>query len=84
MRYPFGLVFDSAKHVVGKRLSGQRRFPVMLSVEPRDVPAEWSGNGEQSHETPAPLGVEQCLAAIERVKPLSFPFVVTNPWNIRR
>jgi hopanoid biosynthesis associated radical SAM protein HpnH len=69
MRYPFGLVFDSAKHVVGKRLSGQRRFPVMLSVEPLGpcLP-NGSGNGQQSHETPAPLGVEQCLAAIEQCK----------------
>ncbi len=50
MRYPAGLIIDSAKHILGRKLRQQRRFPMMLSLEPR---------GGQPL-----LTVDQCLAAM--------------------
>jgi hopanoid biosynthesis associated radical SAM protein HpnH len=67
MRYPIGLVFDSLKHLAGKRLHGERRFPVMLSLDPL---GGCRANGESTHgralavELPM-LTIEKCLAAIE-------------------
>jgi hopanoid biosynthesis associated radical SAM protein HpnH len=67
MRYPFGLVFDSTKHLLGRKLRGERKFPVLLSLEPM---GGCSGNGGKGNGQGLPaeramLTVEQCLAAIE-------------------
>ena len=69
MRYPFGLVLDTAKHVAGKKLRGERRFPVMLSLDPLGSPVS-NGNGnhrEGSTDRPI-LTVEQCVAAMEECR----------------
>ena len=33
MRYPFGLVYDSAKHLVGRRLRGERKFAFAVTLD---------------------------------------------------
>lgn len=50
MRYPVGLIFDSTKHILRNRLSRNRRFPIMLSMDIRGGSCL--------------LTVEQCLAAM--------------------
>jgi hopanoid biosynthesis associated radical SAM protein HpnH len=75
MRYPFGLVLDSAKHLMAGRLRGQRKIPVMLSLDPMGECTGASafgngnggGNGHGLGTTPerSMLSVEQCLAAME-------------------
>src|SRR5271166_4025097 len=85
MRYPFGLVFDSAKHLVGRRLRGERRAAMMLSLDPLGAYGA-SVNGSSSAERPM-LTVEQCLAAIEECntpvvaisggEPLEYPEIAT-------
>jgi len=67
MRYPLGLVFDSVRHVVGRKLRGERKFPVMLSLDPLGSCAANSGGskGAGSATDRPMLSVEQCLAAIE-------------------
>jgi hopanoid biosynthesis associated radical SAM protein HpnH len=89
MRYPLGLVFDSAKHIAGKRLRGERRFPVMLSLEPLGhyAPGHGSGNGAKPEEILVALTVEMCLAAVEECEapivaiggnePLEYPEIAT-------
>jgi hopanoid biosynthesis associated radical SAM protein HpnH len=70
MRYPIGLVFDSLKHIAGKRLRGERRFPVMLSLDPLGG-CGCSGvgnNGCGSLVEKPMLTVEECLAAIEECR----------------
>jgi len=67
MRYPIGLVFDSLKHLARKRLYGERRFPVMLSLDPLGGCSSNCGStngGALAVELPM-LTVEKCLAAIE-------------------
>jgi hopanoid biosynthesis associated radical SAM protein HpnH len=67
MRYPAGLVLDSAKYLAGKRLRGERKFSVMLSLEPLGSGNNHSGgsNGNGSTAGVSSLSVKQCLAAIE-------------------
>ena len=67
MRYPFGLVFDSTKHLLAGKLRGERRFPVILSLDPLGGPSGpgANGTGEGSATVRTMLTVEQCLAAIE-------------------
>lgn len=67
MRYPIGLVVDSTKHLIGKKLRGERRFPVVLSLDPLGGCASTFGgtNGGGSRVDGAMLTVEQCLKAIE-------------------
>jgi hopanoid biosynthesis associated radical SAM protein HpnH len=67
MRYPIGLVLDSVKHIAGNKLRGERRFPVMLSLDPLGG-CGWhgvgnNGNGAASTERPL-LTIEQCLEAM--------------------
>jgi hopanoid biosynthesis associated radical SAM protein HpnH len=70
MRYPFGLVFDSAKHLVGRKLRGERKFPVMLSLDPLGGCASGCGaNSNASSRQDRPmLTVEQCLEAMEECR----------------
>jgi hopanoid biosynthesis associated radical SAM protein HpnH len=68
MRYPLGLVFDSAKHLVGRKLLGSRRFPLMLTLEPLGEHGAADGNhlnATQPIGNTAMLSVEQCLLALE-------------------
>jgi hopanoid biosynthesis associated radical SAM protein HpnH len=66
MRYPFGLVFDSAKHLVGRKLRGERKFPFILSLDPLGGCTACSGSDSAgSPGERATLTVEQCLAAME-------------------
>jgi hopanoid biosynthesis associated radical SAM protein HpnH len=66
MRYPVGLVLDSAKYLAGKKLRGERRLPVMLSLEPLGSGACASGNdGNHNGAERRALKVEECLAAVE-------------------
>jgi len=70
MRYPWGLVFDSAKHIIGKKLRGERRFPVMLTLEPlgHSAPSYAPGNGGKTEEILVALTVEMCVAAVEECR----------------
>jgi len=67
MRYPVGLVFDSVRHVAENRLRGQRRFPVVLSLDPLGG-CSWTVAGSDVNGGSRPqrplLTVEQCLVAI--------------------
>ncbi len=68
MRYPLGLVFDSARHLVGRKLRGERKFPVMLSLDPLGGCTSTCGGGTGTASSTADrpvLAVEQCLAALE-------------------
>lgn len=65
MRYPFALVFDSAKHLVGRKLRGERKFPVILSLDPLGGCGAGSrSNSAGSGPERAMLTAEQCLAAM--------------------
>src|SRR5271170_5820875 len=64
MRYPIGLVFDSAKYLARNRLRGERKFSVMLSLELHGS-ANGRPAGSNGQAATASLTVEQCLAAIE-------------------
>jgi hopanoid biosynthesis associated radical SAM protein HpnH len=71
MRYPIGLVLDSVKYIVGNRLRGERRFPVMLSLDPLGSCGRTSaeGNGSSGSCTERPmLTVAQCLAALDECR----------------
>lgn len=70
MRYPLRLIFDSAKHLARHKLRGERKFAVMLTLDPLGGYAGTcggsnGGNG-QAAASPrrTPLSVEQCLAAM--------------------
>jgi hopanoid biosynthesis associated radical SAM protein HpnH len=71
MRYPFGLVFDSIKHLVAGRLRGKRKRAVMVSLDPLGGCASacrGDGNGVKdvgAQENLPRLSVKQCLAALE-------------------
>ena len=70
MRYPFRLIFDSAKHLATHKLRGDRKFAIMLSLDPLGGCADTCGgtNGGNCEETaarPEPLSVAQCLAAMD-------------------
>jgi hopanoid biosynthesis associated radical SAM protein HpnH len=90
MRHPLGLVFDSAKHLVGRKLRGGRRFPLMLTLEPLGGCAVGGGNGSNGAKPEgdaAMLSVEHCLAALEECdvpvvsisgrEPLEYPEIAT-------
>lgn len=70
MRYPIGLVFDSFKHIASRKLRGDRRFPVMLWLDPLGGSAvtQNGSNGSGAREDAVMLTVEQCLAAVEECR----------------
>lgn len=70
MRYPLGLVFDSAKHLATRKLRGKHKFAVVLSLDPLGGYSGCCGgtsgaNGISPPEGKAMLSVEQCLTAVE-------------------
>ncbi|HKM65530.1 MAG TPA: adenosyl-hopene transferase HpnH [Candidatus Acidoferrum sp.] len=68
MRYPLGLVLDSARYLASRKLRGDKKIPVMLSLDPLGGCAKKcgaNGNGSESIEERAMLTVEQCLGAME-------------------
>jgi hopanoid biosynthesis associated radical SAM protein HpnH len=71
MRYPFGLVLDSARYLASRKLRGDKKIPVMLSLDPLGGcssacnGANGNGIGASATDPRAMLSVEQCLAAIE-------------------
>jgi hopanoid biosynthesis associated radical SAM protein HpnH len=67
MRCPLGLFFDSAKHLAAKKLRGERKYPVLLSLEPLGS-GHWAcckTNGDVSSADRPMLSAEQCLAAVK-------------------
>src|SRR5215475_3984055 len=69
MRYPLGLVMDSARHLASRKLRGDKKIPVMLSLELFNSCAascgctggNGSGNAAATREM---LSIEQCLKAM--------------------
>ena len=51
MRYPFGLVYDSAKHLMGRKLLGERRFPLAVTLDLMGAYAKRTapGTGSKGH-----------------------------------
>lgn len=79
MRWPLGLVLHSAKHFIGRKLHGKRKFPLALTLDPLGGLAHTNGRGKNgAPETVAGrtmLSVAQCLAAMEECKT---PIVLIN------
>jgi hopanoid biosynthesis associated radical SAM protein HpnH len=71
MRYPFGLVFDSARHLLAGRLRREPRFAFSVSLDPLGGYAGGccstrnATNGNGCLEGRSILTVQQCLAALE-------------------
>jgi hopanoid biosynthesis associated radical SAM protein HpnH len=68
MRYPFGLVFDSAKHLVGRRLNGRHRSALVLTLDPLGICASAKVSERQADAaniSKSMLTVLQCLAAMD-------------------
>ncbi len=70
MRYPFRLIFDSAKHLARHKLRGGRKFAVLLTLDPLggcmgNCGGTNGGNGQVAAQRRTPLSVEQCRAAME-------------------
>jgi hopanoid biosynthesis associated radical SAM protein HpnH len=75
MRYPLGLVLDSARYLASRKLRGDKKIPVMLSLNPMGGSASalgganGNGSGAGASEQRAMLSVEQCLAAMKECDP---------------
>jgi hopanoid biosynthesis associated radical SAM protein HpnH len=70
MRYPFRLIFDSAKHLARHKLRGDRKFAVVLSLDPLGGCSSTCGGTSCGKEETVvaqrePLSVAQCLAAMD-------------------
>jgi len=71
MRYPFGLVLDSAKHLLAGKLRGNSKFAISVSLDPLGGCSSACGvserlaNGNASQQPRPMLTVEQCLAALD-------------------
>jgi hopanoid biosynthesis associated radical SAM protein HpnH len=77
MRYPFGLVYDSAKHLLAGKLRRDPKFAISMTIDPLGgcthscgaTKRAENGNGGamagSGAETRPMLSVEQCLAAVE-------------------
>src|SRR5450432_940761 len=83
MRYPLGLVLDSAKHILAGKLRREKRFAIGVALDPI---GEYSNNG-RSAGGQTMLSVKQCLAALEECpaplvsicggEPLEYPEIQT-------
>src|ERR1700739_3671076 len=60
MRYPLGLVLDSARYLASRKLRGGEKIPLVLTLDPL-------GGCSSTHgaEARGELSVEQCLAAMK-------------------
>jgi len=71
MRYPLGLVLASARYLASRKLRGDKKIPVMLSLDPLggSISAfggkNGNGSGAVAAEQRAVLSVEQCVAAMK-------------------
>lgn len=70
MRYPFRLIFDSAKHLATHKLRGDRKFAIVLNLDPLGGCSDTCGGANGSScgaATPrqGPLSVAQCLVAMD-------------------
>lgn len=71
MRYPFGLVFDSVKHLLAGRLRHNPKFAISVSLDPLGgsildrCGAKQSANGVSGAAPRPMLTVAQCLAALD-------------------
>jgi len=71
MRYPLGLVLDSARYLASRKLRGDKKIPVVLSLDPLGGWASScggaNGNGGAAEvvEARRMLSVEQCVAAMK-------------------
>lgn len=74
MRYPFGLVYDSAKHLLAGKFRRDGKFAISVLLDPLGgyenacVKAKQGSNGEAAsgdRGTGSMLSVAQCLAALE-------------------
>src|SRR5258708_20383327 len=63
MRYPLGLVLDSARYLASRKLRGDKKIPVMLSLDPMGGCTSTCGAVEA--ERRRMLSVGQCLAAMK-------------------
>ena len=70
MRYPLGLVLDSARHLASRKLRGDKKIPVLLTLDPLGASVSpccggnGSGNGACGSPGRGMLSVEQCLVAM--------------------
>jgi hopanoid biosynthesis associated radical SAM protein HpnH len=75
MRYPYGLVYDSAKHIMAGKLRRDSKLALSVTLDPLGGcekgcgAANGAGNGNgatvERGEARRMLSVEQCLAAVE-------------------
>jgi hopanoid biosynthesis associated radical SAM protein HpnH len=72
MRQPFSLTFKMARYLVGKRMRGEDKFPVVMMLEPLHTcnlaclgctPDRWAGPKSEW------LTVEQCLESVDECNP---------------
>ena len=93
MRYPFGLVFDSAKHLVAGKLRRDPKFAISVSLDPMGgctsscCGSKTAGNGNAAVEARPMLTLEQCLKALDECpapvvsicggEPLEYPEIPT-------
>jgi hopanoid biosynthesis associated radical SAM protein HpnH len=69
MRYPLGLVLDSARHLASRKLRGDKRISVTLSLDPMGGSTGVNGvNGSAGAEGRRMLSVEECLAAVDECR----------------
>ena len=76
MRYPLGLVLDSARHLMARRLSGDRKCSVMLSLEPMGGSCCVAEKGNVLRVDQCIEAVEECCAPIVAIRgrePLEYP-----------
>ena len=63
MRYPLGLVLDSARYLASRKLRGGKKIPLVLTLDPLGGCS--SAHGAEATEPSGALSVEQCLAAMK-------------------
>jgi hopanoid biosynthesis associated radical SAM protein HpnH len=64
MRYPLGLVLDSARYLASRKLRGDKKIPVMLSLDPMGGCTSTCSGAVEAERRPM-LSVGQCLAAMK-------------------
>jgi len=98
MRYPLGLVLDSARYLATRKFRGDKKIPVLLSLEPlggcAGASAGSNGNGTETTRDRPMLTVEQCLVAMRECdtplvaisgpEPLKYPEIARLTGEILR